>query len=94
MWCENMADSYDVNEIRECDHYRCMTQADKIRSMSDDELAELLTDEKFETNVSNEFCRYLCKNRSTEGCLIDLEKEPCPYSEKDDMLAWLQSEVE
>ena len=94
MWCDKVSDSYDVDVVRGCEHYKCMTNGDRIRKMTDEELADLLTDENFQTNVSNEFCGHLCKNSSTEGCLLNLEKEPCPYTEKDDMIEWLQSEVE
>ena len=42
-WCPKTNDSPDVESERECRHYKCMTQADRIRSMSDEELAEFLT---------------------------------------------------
>ena len=41
-WCPKTNDSPDVESERECRHYKCMTQADRIRSMSDEELAEFL----------------------------------------------------
>ena len=95
---KRICDFYTVvsNYAEKCKDFeeKKQTNADRIRAMSDEELAELLTDENFQTNVSNEFCGHLCKNSSTEGCLLNLEKEPCPYTEKDDMIEWLQSEVE
>ena len=42
-WCDMVADSPDENAERECCTYERMTQADRIRSMSDEELAEWLT---------------------------------------------------
>lgn len=39
-WCPKTNDSHDVESERECRHYKCMTQADRIRSMSDEELAK------------------------------------------------------
>ena len=42
-WCPKTNDSPDVESERECRHYKCMTQSDRIRSMSDEELAEWLT---------------------------------------------------
>lgn len=36
----NLSDENDVEIERECGNYNCMTQADRIRSMSDEELAE------------------------------------------------------
>ena len=41
-WCPKINDSPDVEAERECRNYKCMTQADRIRSMSDEELAEFL----------------------------------------------------
>lgn len=43
-WCEKIVDSPDPEEARDCNYFREMTNADKIRSMSDDELAEFLID--------------------------------------------------
>lgn len=43
-WCEKVSDSPDENMERECVHFRQMTNADRIRSMTDEELAwELMT---------------------------------------------------
>ena len=42
-WCPKINDSPDLEAERECRNYKCMTQADCIRSMSDEELAEFLT---------------------------------------------------
>ena len=41
-WCEKIVDSPDPEEVRDCAYFREMTNADKIRSMSDEELAEFL----------------------------------------------------
>lgn len=38
-WCHKINDSPDVDMERECEHFKRMTQADRIRSMSDEELA-------------------------------------------------------
>ena len=42
-WCPKINDSPDIDMERECEHFKRMTQADRIRSMSDEELAEWLT---------------------------------------------------
>ena len=39
-WCQKISDSPDVEAERKCWYYKCMTQADRIRSFSDEELAE------------------------------------------------------
>ena len=41
-WCPKVNDSPHVEIERECEYYKRMTQADRIRSMSDEELAEFL----------------------------------------------------
>ena len=43
-WCEKIIDSPDPEEARDCNYFREMTNADKIRSMTDEELAEFLID--------------------------------------------------
>ena len=41
-WCPKVNDSPHVEIERECEYYKRMTQADRIRSMSDEELAEFM----------------------------------------------------
>ena len=41
-WCEKTVDSPDPEEARDCNYFREMTNADRIRAMSDEELAEFL----------------------------------------------------
>ena len=41
-WCEKIVDSPCEDTERECDQYKCMTQAERIRSMTDEELAKFL----------------------------------------------------
>lgn len=41
-WCPKVNDSPDTENERDCENYKCMTQGDRIRSMSDKELAEFL----------------------------------------------------
>ena len=51
-WCDKIFDCPDVEEERECIHYKCMSNADRIRKMTDEELANIL--------IHFDFC-YLCK---------------------------------
>ena len=44
-WCEKVSDSPYENMERECVHFRHMTNADRIRAMSDEELAVLIARE-------------------------------------------------
>ena len=39
-WCKKIVDSPDPEEARDCNYFRYMTNADRIRSMSDMELAQ------------------------------------------------------
>lgn len=39
-WCEKAVDSPEPNRERECYYFQRMTNADRIRRMSDEELAE------------------------------------------------------
>ena len=41
-WCKKIVDSPDPEEARDCAYFREMTNADKIRSMSDEELVNFL----------------------------------------------------
>ena len=40
-WCEKIVDSPDPEEVRDCAYFRERTNADKIRSMSDEELVKI-----------------------------------------------------
>ena len=41
-WCEKVIDSPDPDMQRDCQHFCEKTNADRIRAMSDEELAEML----------------------------------------------------
>ena len=41
-WCKKIVDSPDPEEARDCNYFREMTNADRIRSISDEELADFL----------------------------------------------------
>ena len=80
-WCPKISDSPDVEAERECGHYKRMTRADRIRSMRDEELAELLD------SVDNGGIRALDVDYPCDECTQKTECEDC-FKE------WLQSEVE
>ena len=48
-WCPKKRDSIDPDLIRDCQYFRIKTNADRIRSMTDEELAELLRDTQCNT---------------------------------------------
>lgn len=39
-WCPKKRDSLDPDFVRDCQYYRVMTNADRIRSMTDEELCD------------------------------------------------------
>ena len=39
-WCEKICDNPNIHMERKCKHYKAATNADRIRAMSDEELAE------------------------------------------------------
>lgn len=43
-WCDHKADKPDPDMARDCAHYKSKTNADLIRGMTDEELAEWLVD--------------------------------------------------
>ena len=79
-WCEKVSDSPDENMERECVHFRQMTNADRIRSMTDEELADSF--------------RMWC--RGMEDCAdCHLHYEDCPGScEFSAWIKWLQQPAE
>lgn len=83
-WCHIKDDCPDTEIERECDYYEVMTQADRIRNMTDEELTEmigLITEELPECTrcpVSN---FDICNGVNFVSCERSVEK-------------WLQSPVE
>ena len=78
-WCPKKCDSPDIEFERDCDKYECMTNSDRIRKMTDEELAEFL-------------CKYdacfLCEHRSDNYCST-MNCNEIGLTEE-----WLQKEVE
>ena len=68
-----------------------MTNADKIRNMSDEELAKVFV-EIDEDYICNVFCKNICKLRNN-SCPVIFKDEVCPISTEDCISGWLQSEV-
>ena len=71
-WCEKMADSPDLEIERDCEYYAPMTNADRIRNMTDEELAETIMC-PVDIIGRNETCNY--KRNCQEGALAWLQKE-------------------
>ena len=85
-WCEKVIDSHDPDMQRDCPHFREKTNADRIRAMSDEELATHLHDIGWDCHLCAEHGR--------------LDNEPLLRGEKCDdkcvehCLEWLQQPAE
>ena len=71
-WCEKVIDSPDPDMQRDCQHFREKTNADRIRSMSDEELAEVIACPK------GLFDRMDCfdDNRDCKHCALEWLQQP------------------
>lgn len=54
-WCPKIQDNPDLEFERDCEYYKVMTQADRIRNMTDEELAEHFSDLIKDTK-EHEYC--------------------------------------
>lgn len=52
-WCPKINDSPHLDIERDCEHYKAMTNADRIRSMTDEELASFLKEVKEDYQLAN-----------------------------------------
>ena len=77
-WCEKVIDSPDPDVQRDCPHFREKTNADRIRSMSDEELATHLHDIGWDCHLCAEHGRLdnepllrgkKCDEKCVEHCL-------------------------
>ena len=77
-WCEKIVDSPDPEEVRDCAYFREMTNADKIRSMSDEELAEFLWNFNLadvSTDKLGEFGPHMFRYRLKEWLQMPVEED-------------------
>lgn len=65
-WCPKVNDSPHLDMERDCKHYKAMTNADRIRSMTDEELADFII------NFDNRFGK---EYEGEQSCLSWLQKE-------------------
>ena len=88
-WCEKIVDSPDPEEVRDCAYFREMTNADKIRAMSDEELAVFI--EKI-VPMNCDCCAYM------RPCRLEYDEETVNYAEKyscrDGIMQWLKQPAE
>lgn len=65
-WCPKINDSPHLDMERNCEHYKAMTNADRIRNMTDEELADFII------NFDNRFGK---EYEGEQSCLSWLQKE-------------------
>lgn len=79
-WCEKVIDSPDPDMVRECRYFSQQTNADRIRAMSDEELALYL-----QNWCTAAACKYgdnyfACENFIADGecdkCVVDWLRQP------------------
>ncbi len=97
-----------VNFSKDCENYKRMTNGDKIRSMSDTELAQLFEKNfKIENIAESWFEKSYCKNKEIcetfegvcDGKVIRFNEcdtpDGCPHHKNKTVIEmWLKSEVE
>ena len=72
-WCEKVIDSPDPDMQRDCQHFREKTNADRIRAMSDEDLAEFIKNIK----VRAALCKAAKNNDAFEElCSAEWLKRP------------------
>lgn len=72
VWCGNIADSPVLDMERDCEYYVPQTNADLIRSMTDEELAEVLFGSCIE-HMGVEECSH--PEEACKSCVLDWLKE-------------------
>lgn len=80
-WCSLIDDCPHEDIERDCEHYSPMTNADRIRRMTDNELAEFIARNNYD-------CANYCEDAKC-GCSWS-----CGNKDKTIALAWLQKESE
>ena len=82
-WCEKVIDSPDPDMQRDCQHFCEKTNADRIRAMSDEELAKHLSDICWDCHFCTEHWRLdneplmrveKCDEKCAEHCLEWLQQ--------------------
>lgn len=83
-WCKKVTDSPDPDIVRNCPHFKEATNADRIRSMSDEELAEWI-----HNGISSDHCDYCEYNNGY------CDGAPCHGKADAEIIAeWLQQPAE
>ena len=80
-WCEKIVDSPDPEKARDCNYFREMTNADRIRAMSDEELVEFIKNIK----VRAALCKAVKNNDAFEElCSAEWLQQPADEDDHDE----------
>ena len=103
-WCEKVADSPYPDILRDCTHFRQLTNGDRIRAMSDEDLAQFMYELAYQrkTPWSEPFARLFCNHcpepeytlndgRKLRLHECDFADGKCPHG--NDMVWWLGQPV-
>lgn len=85
-WCPNINDCPDIEIERECEYCNAMTNADRIRNMTDGEMAEWI----------HNIVKFIGGDMEPMVNIHDLVKEQDDviFDSYRDLFRWLQKEVE
>lgn len=83
-WCERIADSPYEHDDRQCDFFQTATNADRIRRMTDEELAVWMHNSDFYDGEDDELYMSIYN--------LDSEKSEDVYDSYGDLLDWLKEE--
>lgn len=70
-WCSKKRDSLDPDLIRDCQYFRIKTNADRIRSMPDEELVSVLACPPTESSF------YCAPSIACDECILNWLKQVC-----------------
>ena len=79
-WCEKIVDSPDPEKARDCNYFREMTNADRIRSMSDEEIAESSAFRFCPSKMIGESCTF----RNCKECWLEWLQQPAEEDDHDE----------
>lgn len=88
-WCREVVDSPDEDMVRDCRYFRHKTNADRIRAMTDEELAKFLI-KAHDCEVHIPFCQNKPECNEMLDAGVDIPPENCEAC----MMAWLHRPAE
>ena len=92
-WCEKKIDSPDPNMVRDCQYFWEKTNADRIRAMSDEALADFFFESPEIEFTVCEYCQYFGGHTSDTPCKHDMGR--CFVSAKSEAFKkWLKQPAE